>query len=320
MVSKSSNWTILPSLKSTVKTWNKIEWLIKESLACCVAIAVFVTLSIVILMLTQSIRFFKLIPISDFVFGLRWAPGTITDEATLGYFGIIPLFLGTFLITFIAMGVAIPLGLFSAIYLSQYANDKVRTVIKPMLEILAGIPTVVYGFFAIIAVSPLIHDLGTFLGLSIASESALSVGIVMGIMITPYIASLSDDVLISIPSTMRDGSLALGATPSESIKKVILPAAFPGIMASILLAISRAIGETMVVVMAAGYSAKLTVNPLEAVTTVTVQIVNLLTGDQEFNSPKTLAAFALGLTLFCITLLLNMLAIRVVRHYREKYD
>jgi len=320
VVSKRENFAALQTLKSELKTRDIMEWLVKASLFCCVAIAVFITFSIILLMLIESIRFFKLIPISDFLFGLRWAPGTLTTEAPLGYFGIIPLFLGTFLITFIAMGIAIPLGLFSAIYLSQYASDQVRTIIKPMLEILAGIPTVVYGFFAVIAVSPLLHDVGTWLGLSISSESALGIGIVMGIMITPYIASLSDDVLASVPGAMSDGSLALGATLSESIKRVILPAAFPGIMAAVLLAISRAIGETMVVVMAAGYSAKLTANPFEAVTTVTVQIVSLLTGDQEFDNPKTLAAFALGLTLFCITLLLNVLAIRVVRHYREKYD
>ncbi|MBL0941119.1 MAG: phosphate ABC transporter permease subunit PstC [Alphaproteobacteria bacterium] len=299
---------------------NIMEWFVKASLFCCVAIAILVTLAIVLLMLIESIRFFKLIPISDFLFGLRWAPGALTTEAPLGYFGIVPLFLGTFLITLIAMGIAIPLGLFSAIYLSQYASGQVRTIVKPILEILAGIPTVVYGFFAVIAVSPLLHDVGTYLGLSISSESALGIGIVMGIMITPYIASLSDDVLASIPGAIRDGSLALGATFSESIKRAILPAAFPGIMAAILLAISRAIGETMVVVMAAGYSARLTANPFDAVTTVTVQIVSLLTGDQAFDNPKTLAAFALGLTLFFITLLLNLMAIRIVRHYREKYD
>lgn len=314
------NSLALQTSKLEFKTRNIMEWFVKASLFCCVAIAIFVTLAIVLLMLIESVRFFKLIPLSDFLFGLRWAPGTLTTEAPLGYFGIVPLLLGTFLITFIAISIAIPLGLFSAIYLSQYASDQVRTTVKPMLEILAGIPTVVYGFFAVIAVSPLLHDVGVYLELSISSESALGIGIVMGIMITPYIASLSDDVLASVPGAMRDGSLALGATHSESIKRVILPAAFPGIMAAVLLAMSRAIGETMVVVMAAGYSSRLTANPFDAVTTVTVQIVSLLTGDQAFDNPKTLAAFALGLTLFFITLVLNVIAIRVVRHYREKYD
>lgn len=311
---------MLPSRLTSSQARYIVESIVKAALFSCVAVAVFVTIAIVLLMLVESIRFFKLIPISDFLFGLKWAPGISTAEAPQGYFGIVPLFLGTFLITLIAIGIAIPLGLFSAIYLSQYAHDRVRTIIKPILEILAGIPTVVFGFFAVVAISPLLHYTGEFLGLSISSESALGIGIVMGIMITPYIASLSDDILASIPHAMREGSLALGATPSESIKKVILPAAFPGIMAAILLATSRAIGETMIVVMAAGYSAKLTVNPFEAVTTITVQIVSLLTGDQEFNSPKTLAAFALGLALFSVTLILNVLAIRVVRHYREKYD
>ena len=205
-------------------------------------------------------------------------------------------------------------------YMSHYASSKSRAILKPLLEILAGIPTVVYGFFAIIAIAPLIQSVGQTLGLPVAAESALGVGLVMGIMIIPYIASLSDDVLVAVPRTLHDGALALGATPSESLKKVIFPAALPGIMASILLAVSRAIGETMIVVMAAGYSARLTVNPLQAVTTVTVQIVSLLTGDQEFESPQTLAAFALGLTLFIFTLGLNLMAIRVVKRYREKYE
>jgi phosphate transport system permease protein len=224
------------------------------------------------------------------------------------------------LISLIAMFIAVPIGLMTAIYLSEYATPKFRTMAKPALEVLAGIPTVVYGFFAALTVAPFIRDIGESIGLNVASESALAAGIVMGVMIIPFVSSLSDDVIRAVPQAMRDGSLALGATRSETIKKVIIPAALPGIVGSVLLAASRAIGETMIVVMAAGLAANLTVNPLEAVTTVTVQIVTLLTGDQEFDSPKTLAAFALGLMLFVTTLLLNVIALHVVRRYREQYE
>ncbi len=237
-----------------------------------------------------------------------------------GAFGAIPLFAGTLLITAIAMIFAVPIGLLSAIYLSDYATPRVRAVAKPLLEILAGIPTVVYGFFAALTVAPYLRELGTAIGLDVASESALAAGLVMGIMIIPVISSLSDDVINAVPQSLRDGSYALGATQSETIKKVILPAALPGIFAAFLLAVSRAIGETMVVVMAAGLAANLTANPFEAVTTVTVQIVTLLVGDQEFDSAKTLAAFALGLLLFCVTLAVNIVALHVVRKYREQYD
>jgi phosphate transport system permease protein len=237
-----------------------------------------------------------------------------------GSFGAIPVLAGTFLISGIAMSIAVPFGLMSAIYLSEYAGPKFRAVVKPLLEILAGIPTVVYGFFAALVVAPFIRDLGMRVGLSVSSESALAAGLVMGIMIIPFVSSLSDDVINAVPQSMRDGSYGLGATKSETIKLVILPAALPGIVGSILLAVSRAIGETMIVVMAAGLAANLTLNPLQAVTTVTVQIVTLLVGDQEFDSPKTLAAFALGLLLFVVTLVLNVIALYVVRKYREEYE
>ena len=237
-----------------------------------------------------------------------------------GAFGAVPLFVGTLLVSFIAMIVAVPIGLMSAIYLSEYASPLIRAYAKPLLEILAGIPTVVYGFFAAITVAPLLRDFGDMVGLSIASESALAAGIVMGVMIIPFVSSLSDDIINAVPQSLRDGSFALGATHSETIVKVILPAALPGIVGAILLAISRAIGETMIVVMAAGLSANLTFNPLETVTTVTVQIVTLLVGDQEFDSAKTLAAFALGLMLFVTTLFLNVIALYVVRKYREQYE
>jgi phosphate transport system permease protein len=227
---------------------------------------------------------------------------------------------GTLMISAIAMAVAVPIGLMSAIYLSEYANRKFRAAAKPLMEILAGIPTVVYGFFAALTVAPFIRDSGTALGLAVSSESALAAGVVMGIMIIPFVSSLSDDVINAVPQAMRDGAYSLGATRSETIKQVVLPAALPGIVGGVLLAVSRAIGETMIVVMAAGLAANLTANPLKTVTTVTVQIVTLLVGDQEFDSPKTLAAFALGLVLFIATMVLNVIALYVVRKYREQYE
>ena len=271
----------------------------------------------------ESIRFFGEVPFFDFVLGVEWSPQTAlrADQVgATGVFGAIPLFAGTMLITAIAMAIAVPVGLLSAIYLSDYADLRVRAAVKPVLEILAGIPTVVYGFFAALTVAPLFRGLGEAAGLDVASESALAAGTVMGIMIIPFISSLSDDVMNAVPQALRNGSLAMGATKSETIKRVILPAALPGIFAACLLAVSRAIGETMIVVMAAGLAANLTANPFEAVTTVTVQIVTLLIGDQEFDSAKTLAAFALGLVLFVITLAMNVVALHVVRRYREQYD
>jgi phosphate transport system permease protein len=237
-----------------------------------------------------------------------------------GAFGAVPVFTGTLLISAIAMAVATPIGLMSAIYMSEYANKNFRAVAKPLMEILAGIPTVVYGFFAALVVAPVIRDTGQWIGLDVSSESALAAGLVMGIMIIPFVSSLSDDMINAVPQELRDGAYGLGATKSETIKQVVLPAALPGIVGSLLLAISRAIGETMIVVMAAGLTANLTLNPLKTVTTVTVQIVTLLVGDQEFDSPKTLAAFALGLLLFLVTLCLNIIALVVVRKYREQYE
>lgn len=288
-------------------------------------IAIFTTLGIVLSLLFESLRFFKLVPPMEFLFGLSWSPQTAirADQAgSSGAFGSIPLFWGTIFIgAIIAMIVAIPLGLMSAIYLTQYAAARVRTVVKPLLEILAGVPTVVYGYFAALTLAPAIRDLGIALGVeSASSESALAAGLVMGIMIIPFVSSMADDSIAAVPGAMRDGSLALGATRSETIRKVLLPAALPGVVGGVLLAVSRAIGETMIVVMAAGLAANLTANPFASVTTVTVQIVQLLTGDQEFDSAKTLAAFALGLVLFLITLALNLVALTVVRRYREAYE
>jgi phosphate transport system permease protein len=232
----------------------------------------------------------------------------------------VPLFVGTLLISAVAMVVAVPLGLFSAIYLAEYASPRLRRIVKPLLEVLAGVPTVVYGFFAVTTVGPMLRTVGEALGLSVAGESALAAGLVMGIMIIPFVSSLADDMITAVPQSLRDGAYALGATRSETVRQVVLRAALPGIVGGVLLAVSRAIGETMIVVMAAGLAANLTLNPLEAVTTVTVQIVTLLVGDQEFDSPKTLAAFALGLMLFLVTLLLNVIALYVVRKYREQYE
>ena len=287
------------------------------------AIAILTTIGIVLSLIFETLRFFDSVPVHEFLFGLQWSPQIAIREDQAGgsgSFGAIPLFAGTLMITFIAMLVAVPIGLMSAVYLSEYANPKLRSIAKPGIEILAGIPTVVYGFFAALVVAPMLRDGGADIGLTLSSESALAAGLVMGIMIIPFISSLSDDVINAVPQTLRDGAAALGATQSETIRQVVLPAALPGIVSAILLAISRAIGETMIVVMAAGVAANLTANPFESVTTVTVQIVMLLVGDQEFDSAKTLAAFALGLVLFVITLGLNVLALYVVNKYREQYD
>ena len=288
-------------------------------------IAILTTLGIFLSLMFESLRFFRLYPVSSFLFGTEWSPQTAirADQAgSSGAFGSIPLMWGTFFIgAIIAMVVAIPLGLMSAIYLTQYARPKVRTILKPTLEVLAGVPTVVYGYFAALTVAPVVRDFGLALGIeSASSESALAAGSVMGVMIIPFISSMADDSIAAVPQAMRDGSLAMGATRSETIRRVLLPAALPGVMGGILLAVSRAIGETMIVVMAAGLAANLTANPFASVTTVTTQIVQLLTGDQEFDSAKTLAAFALGLVLFLITLLLNLIALRIVRRYQEQYE
>lgn len=300
-----------------------IEKLIIIVMIICSLIAVLVTIGIVASLIFEAINFFQRIPFLDFVTGVKWSPQTalrVDQVAAEGAFGVVPLFTGTLLISAIAMLVATPLGLASAVYLAEYAERRTRDWIKPMLEILAGIPTVVYGFFAALTVAPFIRWTGGSMGLEVASESALAAGLVMGVMIIPLISSLSDDVINAVPQALRDASLGLGATQAETIRKVILPAAIPGIAGSLLLAASRAIGETMIVVMAAGLAANLTANPLESVTTITAQIVALLTGDQEFDSAKTLSAFALGLLLFAATLCLNYASLRIVKKYREQYD
>jgi phosphate transport system permease protein len=300
-----------------------VERFIRFVLMACSTIAILTTIGIVLSLIFEAARFFQLVSPFEFFFGLSWSPQLAlrADQVgSSGAFGAIPVFLGTFIIMLIAMGVAVPIGLMSAIYLSEYAGHRTRSVLKPALEVLAGMPTVVYGFFAALTIGPAVRAVGESLGMNVASESAIAAGSVMGVMIIPFVSSLSDDVIRAVPVSLRDAGLALGATRSETIRQVLLPAALPGIAGAILLAVSRAIGETMIVVMAAGLSARLTANPFEAVTTVTVQIVSLLVGDQEFDSAKTLAAFALGLVLFTVTLVLNVIALHIVRKYREKYD
>lgn len=317
-----ATWTIR-RIDPKLRARNQVERITMGFLVACSTVAIFTTIGIVLSVLFEALLFFEQVPVTEFLFGLHWSPQTAirADQVgSSGSFGAVPLFAGTLLISFIAMLVAAPIGLLSAIYLSEYAHAKFRSVAKPAMEVLAGIPTVVYGFFAALTVAPFIRDSGSVLGLDVASESALAAGFVMGMMIIPSVSSLSDDVMTAVPQALRDGSYGLGATQSETIIKVVLPAALPGIVGALLLAVSRAIGETMIVVMAAGLSANLTGNPLEAVTTVTVQMVTLLVGDQEFDSPKTLAAFALGLVLFVATLCLNLIALHVVRKYREQYD
>jgi phosphate transport system permease protein len=301
-----------------------VEKILTGLMILCSCVAILTTLGIILSLLFEAIRFFGIVSPIEFLFGLRWEPQIAlrADQGLgdSGAFGAIPVFTGTLLIAGIALLVAVPIGLYSAIYLAEYAAPTVRSVIKPVLEILAGIPTVVFGFFAVLVIAPAMRDFGAMIGLGIAPNSALAAGLVMGIMIIPFVSSLSDDAISAVPRAMRDGSYAMGATKGETITRVLLPAALPGIMGGVLLATSRAIGETMIVVMAAGIIARLTLNPLEPVTTVTVQIVALLTGDTEFDNPKTLAAFALGLVLFIVTLALNIIALRLVQKYREKYD
>jgi len=310
-------------IRPEMRARNHVERIVQVGLVLCSTIAILTTLGIVLSVLFESIRFFQHVPVTDFLFGTKWSPQMAmrADQAgSSGSFGAVPVLSGTFMISGIALTVAVPIGLMSAIYLSEYANSRVRAWAKPVMEILAGVPTVVYGFFAALVVAPFVRNSGEMLGLNVSSESALAAGLVMGIMIIPFVSSLSDDVINAVPQAMRDGSYGLGATKSETIMNVIIPAALPGIVGGVLLAASRAIGETMIVVMAAGLSANLTANPLQAVTTVTVQIVTLLVGDQEFDSPKTLVAFALGLLLFIVTLILNVIALYVVRKYREEYE
>lgn len=310
-------------IKTSMPARVHVELAFKWVLLGCACIAIFTTIGIVLSVLFESLKFFQTVPFTDFIFGMEWSPQMAIRSDQVGgsgAFGAIPLFAGTMLISMIAMLIAVPAGLMAAIYLAEYAHPKVRNVIKPVLEVLAGVPTVVYGFFAALTVAPFLRDSGAIIGLDVSSESALAAGLVMGVMIIPFVSSLSDDVITAVPQSLRDGSFGLGATHSETIKKVVIPAALPGIVGGVLLAVSRAIGETMIVVMAAGLAAHLTMNPLESVTTVTVQIVKLLVGDQEFNSPKTLSAFALGLMLFTVTLVLNFIALQVVKKYREQYE
>ncbi len=302
-------------IKPDFRARNMFERFVLGVLIACSGVAILTTVGIVFSVLFESIIFFREISVVSFLFGTQWSP-----TSTPASFGFLPLLVGTFLITAIAIAVAGPLGLFSAIYMAEYSSPKLRSVLKPLLEILAGIPTVVLGFFAALTVAPLIRNSGEAIGLSVASESALAAGLVMGMMIVPLISSLSDDIINAVPQSLRDGSYAMGATKSETIKRVVLPAALPGIVSAFMLAISRAVGETMIVVMAAGLAANLSINPLEAVTTITVQIATLLVGDQEFDSAKTLSAFALGFVLFLFTLALNYIALRIVQKYREQYD
>jgi phosphate transport system permease protein len=312
-------------LRPDFRARSRVETQVRALLLVSSVVAILTTFGIVLSLIFESIRFFQLVSPVEFLTGLQWSPQTAirADQVgSTGAFGAVPLFWGTIFIgAIIAMAVAIPLGLMSAIYLTQYADPRVRKWLKPILELLAGVPTVVYGFFAALTIAPLVRSFAVALGMTNASsDSALAAGLVMGVMIIPFVSSMADDALAAVPRAMRDGSLAMGATPSETVKKVLVPAALPGIMGGVLLAVSRAIGETMIVVMAAGLAANLTANPFSSVTTVTTQIVALLTGDQEFDSAKTLSAFALGLVLFVMTLILNIYALAVVKRYREAYE
>jgi phosphate transport system permease protein len=300
-----------------------VERIVLGLMIACSLLAIFTTVGIVLSLVFESVKFFRLVPVHEFLFGLRWEPQIAirADQvAGQGAFGVIPVILGSVVIMVIALVVAVPVGLMSAIYLNEFATPRFRAWSKPILEILAGVPTIVYGFFAILVVAPFLRQTGASLGIPVSPNTALAAGLCMAIMLIPFISSFADDALSAVPRSLRDGSLALGATRAETMLKVLFPAAIPGIVGGVLLAVSRAIGETMIVVMAAGIIAKLTVNPLDTVTTVTVQIVTLLIGDTEFDNPKTLAAFALGMLLFLITLGINIIALRVVRKYRELYD
>jgi len=329
---------VFSRIRPDLRARSRVEGWVVGALFVCSAVAVLTTVGIIASLIVDSLRFFGSVPITEFLFGLHWSPQTAirADQVgSTGAFGALPLFAGTFLIMIIAMMVAAPIGLFSAIYLSEYAGPVTRALVKPVLEILAGVPTVVYGFFAALTVGPAfraffnrigglliggpLDGIGHYLAL-VQNQMALVAGAVMGIMLIPFVSSLSDDIINAVPQSLRDGSYAMGATRSETVKRVLLPAALPGVAGAMLLAMSRAVGETMIVLMAAGAAANLTLNPLSPVTTVTYQIVALLTGDNDFNSPKVLSAFALGLTLFFVTLLLNIVAQRIVQTYRQQYD
>lgn len=316
-----SLWFARSRISVRLRARNQVESFVRWALIACSGVAILTTMGIVASLLTEAIRFFSFISPMDFFFGTVWNPRFSTVGAGgEGDYGLLPLLWGTLMVSGIAMLVAVPVGLMSAIYLSQYANYRVRNIVKPIIEVLAGIPTIVYGFFAVVTVGPFLVDFGQSLGLDIRATSALTAGVVMGIMLIPFISSLSEDILRQVPRSMRDGSLGLGATKSETIRKVLIPAALPGIVGAFLLAISRAIGETMIVVLAAGNAPILRANPFEPTSTVTVTIVNQLTGDSEFAGPQSLVAFALGLTLFVLTLVLNVAALFIVRRFREQYD
>lgn len=299
---------------------NQVERTVSIALAMCSGIAILTTIGIVMSMFSEAMRFFNFVSPTDFFFGTEWNPGFSSTGAAEGSYGLLPLLWGTLMVSIVALSVAIPVGLMTAIYLAEYAKPRFRAIVKPVIEVLAGIPTIVYGVFALMVIGPFFHMVGNSIGLNINATSALTAGVVMGIMIIPFVSSLSDDIITQVPRSLRDGSLGLGATKSETVLKVVLPAALPGIVGAFLLAASRAIGETMIVVLAAGNSPLLHGNPLEAVSTVTVTIVNQLTGDTDFASPQSLVAFALGLTLFVITLGLNIIALYIVRKYREQYE
>ena len=296
---------------------NVVEQVVRGLLILCSLVAILTTVGIVLSMLFESFHFFQQYPAYKFFFSAQWAPNFRGDSDL----GILPLIWGTMYISLIALAFSVPVGLFAAIYMSEYATPSVRSVIKPLLEILAGIPTIVYGLFALVTVGPLLRDyFASPLGLGDSGSSVMTAGLVMGVMLIPFVSSLSDDIINAVPQALRDGSYGLGATKSETIRQVVLPAALPGIVGAVLMAASRAIGETMIVVLGAGAAANLSLNPFEAMTTVTVKIVSQLTGDTDFASPETLVAFALGLTLFAVTLALNVLALYIVRKYREQYD
>ncbi len=299
---------------------NQVEKSINVALALCSGVAILTTIGIVMSMFSEAMRFFNFVSPLDFFFGTEWNPGFSTSGNAEGSYGLLPLLWGTLMVSIIALLVAVPVGLMIAIYLAEYASPRLRAWAKPIIEILAGIPTIVYGVFALMVIGPFFKLVGDVIGININATSALTAGFVMGIMIIPFVSSLSDDIITQVPRSLRDGSLGLGATKSETIRRVVMPAALPGIIGAFLLAASRAIGETMIVVLAAGNSPLLHVNPLEAVSTVTITIVNQLTGDTDFASPQALVAFALGLTLFVITLGLNIVALYIVRKYREQYE
>ncbi|HEV8036316.1 phosphate ABC transporter permease subunit PstC [Yoonia sp.] len=301
----------------------QVESITSGLMIFCATVAIFTTVGIIFALVFETYKFFTMVPITEFLFGTSWEPQIpirADQIAAEGAFGAVPVFLGTIVIATVALVVAVPVGLLTAIYLNEFASHRVRKVIKPILEILSGVPTVVYGFFAILVIAPAIRSFGQSIGLDVAPNTALAAGSVMGVMLIPFISSFADDALSAVPQSLRDGALALGATRAETMLNVLFPAAIPGIVGGVLLAVSRAIGETMIVVMAAGLIAKMTINPLDSVTAVTVQIVTMLIGDTSFDNPKTLSAFALGMMLFIITLMINVLALRIVRKYREIYD